>query len=155
MSIMAHKKTKTSMCIITAGYQAETSTALEIPLLSTYVAAGFPSPADDHFEETLDLNSYLITHPAATFFVRVEGESMINAGIRPGDMLVVDRSLPIKENAIVIAYINGEFTVKRIATKQGRQYLCAENEAFAPIAITKEMDIELWGVVSYVIHKAT
>lgn len=122
------------------------------PLVSSYIAAGFPSPADDHLERSLDLNEYMIKHPTATFFVRVEGDSMINAGIRSGDILVVDRALSWKQNSIVVAFLQGEFTVKRIGKKGNMLYLYAENDAYAPIAITSDMDFEVWGVVTFAIH---
>lgn len=117
------------------------------------VQAGFPSPADDYVEKQLDLNELLIDHPAATFFVRVEGNSMIDAQIFSGDVLIIDRSLQAQSGSIVVAILNGEFTVKRIVKKQGKLFLVAENPAFPPLAITEETDFQIWGVVTYVIHK--
>lgn len=125
----------------------------ELPLVLARISAGFPSPADDHIEKKLDLNEYLIKHPAATFFVRVEGDSMLGAGINSGDILIVDRALEVKNNSIVIANINGEFTVKRIRKQAETLYLIPESSAFKPIKITDEMDFELWGVVTFVIHQ--
>lgn len=124
-----------------------------IPLYSSKVRAGFPSPADDHIECQLDLNTHLIHHPAATFFVKVAGDSMENAGMQPGDMLVVDRSLEATHGKIVIAALNGELTVKRLSRQQGRIELLAENPAYPPIDITAEQDLVIWGVVTHVIHE--
>lgn len=122
------------------------------PLYSSKVAAGFPSPADDYIESKLDLNQYLVKHPAATFFVRVEGESMIGAGIHPEDILVVDRSLKPSDGKIVIAVVNGELTVKRLKKETGRVLLLPENEAYRAIEVTEEMNFTIWGVVTNVIH---
>lgn len=124
-----------------------------IPLFCTGVQAGFPSPADDHIEQQLDLNELMIQHPAATFFVRVEGDSMRDAGILSGDILVVDRSLEPTHGKIAIAIVNGEFTVKRIRLSKEGLYLVPENEAFPVIKISPESDFQIWGVVTYVIHK--
>jgi DNA polymerase V len=117
------------------------------------VSAGFPSPADDYTEGTLDLNEYLIRHPAATFFVRVQGDSMVNAGIHSGDLLVVDRSLEPGNKKIVLAVLDGEFTVKRLMKKRGHLYLYPENSDYAPVEITEENRFEVWGVVTAVIHE--
>ena len=125
---------------------------IKLPLFITHISAGFPSPADDFIENKLDLNEKLIRHPAATFFVKVEGNSMIKAGIQPGDMLIVDRALEPRSGGIVVAVINGEFTVKRIEKKQNRIYLVPENTGYKPIEITEEMDFKVWGVVTNVIH---
>jgi DNA polymerase V len=133
------------------GFEARTS--LEVPLFTAGISAGFPSPADDFIDARLDLNEFLIAHPAATFFVRVEGTSMIEAGIHPGDILIVDRALEAKPGSIVIAVIDGEFTVKRFHCAGGRRLLLAENPRFSPIEITEGMNAEVWGVVSYVIHR--
>lgn len=126
-----------------------------LPLFAVRVSAGFPSPADDYIERKLDLNTHLIKHPAATYFMYVEGDSMINAGIRPGDLLIVDRALQPVDNAIVIAHIHGEFTLKRIKRCSNDIYLVPENDLFSPIKITPELECEIWGVVIYVIHKTT
>ena len=115
--------------------------------------AGFPSPADDYIEGSLDLNHHLIKHPAATFFVRVSGESMINAGIYPGDILIVDRSLEAVDKKIVIAVLNGELTFKRLRIRCGNPVLEPENDTYKPIEITPDMAFEIWGVVTNVIHK--
>lgn len=124
----------------------------KIPLYSSTVRAGFPSPADDYIETMLDLNEYLIKHPAATFFVKASGESMINAGIHSGDILVVDRSLEATHGKIVIVALNGELTVKRLSRQHGQVKLVAENPDFPAIDISDEYDVVIWGVVTSVIH---
>ncbi len=124
-----------------------------IPLYMSGVAAGFPSPAEDLIDKRLDLNELMIKHPSATFLVRVEGTSMIDAGIHPGDILVVDRSLDAYNNCIAIVALDGEFTVKRIRKRKGRCYLVPENPDLEPIEISGDMTVEVWGVVTYVIHK--
>lgn len=124
------------------------------PLYSSHVRAGFPSPADDYIESYLDLNTHLIKHPAATFFVTASGDSMIGAGIQPGDMLIVDKSLDATHGKIVIAAIDGELTVKRLSRHEGRVQLLPENNQYTPIDITDENDLVIWGVVTHVIHPA-
>ena len=127
---------------------------IELPLYSNSVSAGFPSPADDYIECKLDLNDYLIQHPAATFFVRASGDSMKDAGIQSGDMLIVDRSLEAINGKIVIAAINSELTVKRLSRIGDRVQLMPANKNYQPIDITEEQDIVIWGVVTHVIHEA-
>lgn len=127
-------------------------TEWEIPLLIARVSAGFPSPADDYIDTGLDLNKHLVKHPAATFFVRVEGESMVGAGIHPGDILVVDRALEPTDGRVVIAVLDAELTVKRIGLRGGGLRLVAENPDYAPIEVSADTDFTVWGVVTYVIH---
>lgn len=122
------------------------------PLFSGKVAAGFPSPADDYIEKNLDLNELLVHKPAATFFVRAQGESMLGAGIHPNDILVVDRSIETVPGKIVICALNGELTVKRLERDNEQWQLKAENPAYADILIYDELDIVIWGVVTNVIH---
>lgn len=117
------------------------------------VTAGFPSPALDSIQKKLDLNEYLIDHPAATFFIRVQGDSMIDANIHTGDILVVDRSLPAKNKDIILAILDGSFTVKRLLKNTDGMYLQPENPEYKPIKITEEMGFEVWGVVTAVIKK--
>lgn len=126
-----------------------------LPLYQSPVTAGFPSPAEDFVEKKLDLNELIIKHPAATFFVRVQGDSMKDASIKSGDILVVDRSLTAKDGSIVIAILNGEFTVKRLKKFKERIFLMPENANYLPIEISEQDEFEIWGCVSYVIHKAT
>ena len=126
---------------------------LELPFYTTQIPAGFPSPAEDYLDKKLDLNEFLIHNPAATFFVKVTGHSMINAGIHDGDILVVDRSVEASNNRIIIGVINGEFTVKRIKKEKNKLFLYPENEKFSVIEVTEGMDFRIWGVVTYAIHK--
>ena len=125
---------------------------INLPLYSCKISAGFPSPADDHLEKNLDLNSYLIKNPTATFFVRVNGDSMINAGIHDNDILIVDRSLKPAHGKIVIAVVDGQMTVKRLYKQSGKLFLIPENKNFKPIEITENMSMEIWGVVITAIH---
>lgn len=123
-----------------------------LPFYECAVAAGFPSPADGEMESELDLNELLIKRPAATFFVRVAGSSMIKAGIHHNDILVVDRSIEPVHGKVVIAAVNGELTVKRLHIVGKKIRLMAENDSFAPIDISEGTDLHIWGVVTNVIH---
>ncbi|MGD7037433.1 translesion error-prone DNA polymerase V autoproteolytic subunit [Methylotuvimicrobium buryatense] len=123
-----------------------------LPLFSGKVSAGFPSPADDYVEKTLDLNELLVQKPAATFFVRAQGESMLGAGIHPNDILVVDRSLEPVPGRIVICALNGELVVKRLKRRGGQWVLGSENPAYKNIVLREEIDTVIWGVVTNVIH---
>ena len=125
---------------------------LPLTLFSGKVAAGFPSPADDYVEKTLDLNELLVQKPAATFFVRAQGESMLGAGIHPNDILVVDRSIEPVPGKIVICALNGELTVKRLQRDNEQWQLKAENPAYADIVLHDELEMVIWGVVTNVIH---
>lgn len=127
---------------------------MSLPLFSSRVQGGFPSPADDYIEKQLDLNELLIEHPVATFYVRVQGESMLGAGIHSGDLIVVDRSLNATSGKIVVAAFNGEFTVKRLIKKGNQFFLQPENEAYSTIEVKEGDDFQVWGVVTYVIHRA-
>lgn len=125
----------------------------EIPLLEEPVPAGFPSSAENFIDKVLDLNDLLIKHPTATFFVRVKGDSMIKAGINSNDILIVDRALTPTNNKIVVARLNNEFTVKRIKFVNDELFLMPDNDEYKPILVTEEMDFEVWGVVTFVIHQ--
>jgi len=124
------------------------------PLFLDSVSAGFPSPATDYMENKLDLNEYLVKHPAATFIVKASGPSMIEAGISSGDLLIVDRSIVPKNNNIVIASVFGDLTVKKLHKKGSTLFLLSANNQYPSIEIKEEMECFLWGVVTYVIHKA-
>lgn len=126
---------------------------LSFPLLESLIPAGFPSIAEDYVDRALNLNELLIQHPAATFFVRVSGDSMKDAGITSNDILIVDRALTPTTNKIVIARIDGELTVKRFKREGATILLCADNPAYEPIIITPSIDFEVWGVVTCVIHR--
>lgn len=129
------------------------STSLEVslPLMLSTVAAGFPSPATDYIEKTIDLNDYLVRHPSATFMVRAEGESMTGAFIPAKALLVIDRSLTAKHNDIILAAVNGDFTVKRLIQKPDEVWLYPANSKFKPIKIEQGTDFLVWGVVTSII----
>lgn len=129
-----------------------TWTRLLSPLFLERVSAGFPSPAQDYVEQALDLNELCVKHPAATFFVRVQGDSMIEAGIFPNDILVVDRSLRAQHGDIVIVSLNGEFTVKELALRPIVQLL-PRNARYQPVEIPEGSDLEVFGVVTHVIRE--
>ena len=137
---------------ISAVYGLDRKTEIKRPLFACGVSAGFPSPAEDYIEGRLDLNELMIDHPAATFFVRVAGDSMIGAGIHHDDILVVDRSLDPVHGKVVIAVVNGELTVKRLFRQNGTVRLLAENPDYPPIELAEETACEVWGVVTFVIH---
>lgn len=124
---------------------------LDIQLFSDAVTAGFPSPATDYCERKLDLNELCIQHPAATYFVRAQGDSMIEAGIFPGDVLVVDRSITAAHGDIVIVSVNGELTVKKLETRP-RMRLVPMNSQYQPIDVPDDADLEVFGVATTVIH---
>lgn len=125
---------------------------LALPLAGERVAAGFPSPADDYVEVGIDLNEQLIRHPTSTFFLRVSGESMLGAGIHHGDLLVVDRSLDPRPGRVVVAVLDGEFTLKRLVQHQDRLRLEAANPAYPPLELHRCGDVQIWGVAIHVIH---
>ncbi len=134
-------------------YGVDADTGMALPLFSGGVSAGFPSPAEDYTDRKLNLNELLIKNPAATFFVRVDGDSMTGAGIQHDDILVVDRSRQAVSNDIVIAILDGELTVKRLFRGACRARLVAENPDYPSIDITEEQDCEIWGVVTSVVHQ--
>lgn len=130
------------------------SETYQLPLYTSKVAAGLPTPAEDHIETHIDLHEYLIKEPQQTFLVRAKGESMLGAGIHDNDILVVDRTIPPTDGKIVIAAVNGELTVKRLhKNQQGQLFLVPENDAFPILELTDEHAVHIWGVVTSVIHK--
>ena len=131
------------------------NTQINIPVFLDKISAGFPSPATDYMENKLDLNEYLIKHPAATFIVKASGSSMIDADIYSGDLLIVDRSLTPRNNNIVIASIFGDLTVKKIKKKDKSFFLVSANEDYPSIEVKEEMECFIWGVVTYIIHETT
>ncbi len=128
------------------------TSSLELPLYETHVPAGFPSPAEEYLGDTMDLNDYLLKNPTASFFAKVEGESMIDAGIFAGDLVVVDRSLTAKDNDIVIAAVNHEFTIKRLSLKD-KISLVPANKDYQTIVMSGENELTIWGVVTALIRK--
>jgi DNA polymerase V len=141
-----------SLAEITVHFPKIPASPIVLPLFMNPVSAGFPSPADNSIENFLDIAEHLIKRPAATFFVRVSGDSMLPAGIHSGDLLVVDRSLQATDGRVVIAVVEGELTVKRLRLAQDKIFLIADNPDYAPIAVTEAMDFSIWGVVTTVIH---
>ncbi|CAN1211969.1 translesion error-prone DNA polymerase V autoproteolytic subunit [Tumidithrix helvetica PCC 7403] len=133
-------------------FSPDCSTRYRLPLYMNPVSAGSPAFTEDYVEGKLDLNRHLVRHPTATFIVRVTGDSMIDAGIHPGDMLIVDRSLEAADGKVVIAVVDGELTVKRISIDANRLFLLPHNTNYQPLKILPEMDFFVWGVVTNVIH---
>ncbi len=132
---------------------AEQPTVVRLPLFSHKIAAGFPSQADDYIEARIDLNEHLVRNEEATFMLRVQGDSMIGAGIHDGGLLVIDRAVDPVDGRIVIAVLDGELTVKRLSRRDGRVRLLPENPAYAPIEVGDEQELVIWGVVTSVIHE--
>jgi len=132
-------------------YSANTETILEIPLVDENIKAGFPSPASDFLDLSIDLNKELIKHPNATFYGRVKGDSMKNAGISEGDLLVIDKSLEPVNGKIAVCFIDGEFTVKRIKIAKNACWLMPENDDYKPIKVTEDNDFIIWGIVIHLI----
>jgi len=124
-----------------------------VPCYGDLIKAGFPSPAADFREDILDFNTWLVSNPAATFTVRVDGDSMEDEGIRSGDLLIVDRSLAPRSGSIVVAILYGEFTVKKLVRRENRYWLVPGNPAYDPVRIELDMDFQVWGVVTHVIHR--
>ena len=136
-----------------AFYSLDAENLEDINLFEGSVPAGFPSPADDAMDLDLNLHDHLVRNPSHTFCIKAIGESMKDAGIQSGDVMLVDRAIEPENRSIVLAVIDSEFTVKRVNVSDNKLYLMPENENFTPIEITKEMDFKVWGVVTYVIHK--
>lgn len=134
-------------------YRPDFESKIQIPLIKEGVSAGFPSPAADFMENSIDLNKALTKNPLATFYIKVKGNSMVDAGISDQDVLVVDRSLEPQNNKIAICFIDGEFTVKRIQVEKDCLYLMPENATYSPIKVTEENQLVIWGIVTYVIKK--
>jgi DNA polymerase V len=132
-------------------FPASTATALELPLADGGIRAGFPSPAQDFVDLSIDLNKELIKHPSATFFGRVKGDSMRDAGISDGDLVIIDKSLRPQNGKIAVCYLDGEFTMKTIRMEQGCCWLLPANEAYQPIRVTEENDFLIWGIVVHVV----
>lgn len=134
-------------------YSALTDTELSIPVASSPISAGFPSPAADFIDSGIDLNQHLISHPSATFYGKVKGQSMIGMGINDGDMLVIDKSIEPADGKIVVCFIDGEFTLKQLKVETDCAWLMPANDKYNPIKVTSDNDFVIWGVVTYVIKK--
>jgi len=152
-TLAAEKQTTALMAPQAFMRPASNPERLHTQLFSYSVRAGFPSPADDYVAETLDLNEHLISHKEATFFLRAKGHSMTGAGIHDGDLLVVDRSLAPTHRSVIIAVVDGEFTVKRLYKRGGKIRLMAENPEFAPIEFNEGQELQVWGIVTSVVHR--
>ena len=134
-------------------YSADISTALPLPFVDSGIAAGFPSPAEDYIDLALDLNKELIDNPSSTFYGRVKGHSMKDAGIADGDVLVIDKARETVSGKTAVCFIDGEFTLKKIKLAGSRLFLMPANDAFEPIEVTEENDFIVWGIVTYIIKK--
>lgn len=134
-------------------FAPDTRTPAELPMAASGVAAGFPSPADDAPAHSLDLNRLVVRNPSSTFFVRVAGDSMRDAGIDDGDLLAVDKSLEAEDGTIAVCFLDGEFTLKRVRIERGRLLLVPANARYRPIEVSPEEEFAVWGVVTYVIKK--
>lgn len=136
-------------------YGADQSTGLALPYADEGVRAGFPSPAQDYMSENIDLNRELVRHPATTFYARVVGDSMRDAGIDGGDLLIVDKGIEPQDGDVVVAFVDGEFTLKRIRIDTQRQevWLMPANDSYPPIRVTEENHFLIWGVVTYNIKR--
>ena len=134
-------------------FTLKTSNSNGAIFIDTGISAGFPSPADDFKETRISLDEELITNKEATFFAKVNGQSMIGAGLDDNDLLVIDRSLEPENNKIAICFLDGEFTVKRLKVKNGEVWLQPENPNYPIIKITEENDFVIWGIVTNVIKK--
>jgi len=132
-------------------YSADTESEIIIPVVETGISAGFPSPAMDFVDASIDLNRHLVKHPSATFYGRVKGDSLKNAGISDGDLLIIDRSLEPKNGKIAVCFIDGEFTAKRIQISTNEVLLVPENEKYQPIHVTEDNTFLIWGIVTHVI----
>ncbi len=132
-------------------FPIDLSSKLELPVVENGISAGFPSPADDFLDASIDLNKALIKNKDATFYGRVKGDSMIGAGLNNGDLLIIDKSLEPKNGKIAVCFIDGDFTVKRIKIEKDVVWLIAENKNYKPIKVTKDNDFIIWGIVTNVI----
>lgn len=143
------KHIKQKLTFFTPDFESE----IKIPYINQGVSAGFPSPALDFLETAIDLNKELIENKKTTFYIKVEGHSMIDAGINDKDILIVDRTLEPLDKKIAVCFIDGEFTVKRLKLEKDSLYLMPENQNYEPIKISEENNFMIWGIVTYVIKK--
>lgn len=134
-------------------YSANTNSSMELPLVDGGIAAGFPSPAQDYIDLRIDLNKELIDNPSSTFYARVKGTSMIDAGISDGDILVIDKSLEPHDGDTAVCFIDGEFTLKFIKIEPDAVFLVPANPKFSPMKVTEDNNFCIWGIVTYSIKK--
>lgn len=135
-------------------HPSDPGSKLTLPNVGAQIVAGFPSPAEDYLEAMLDLNRMLIKNPSATFYGRVKGTSMKDAGVDPGDLLVIDKSLAYQNNALAVCFLNGEFTLKRIKIEGDALLLMPANPDYQPIVVKEDADFAVWGIVTYIIKRA-
>ncbi len=140
-------------CALLAAFIGADRRPMELPLSGALASAGFPSPADDYMDRKLDLNEHLVDNPEATYFMRVSGDSMLGAGIHHGDILVVDRSVRPGHRSVVVAVVDGGFTVKRLLFREAGPVLVPENPDYEPVPLTEGLEFEVWGVVRHVLHR--
>ncbi len=134
-------------------YSADTFSSLDLPFAEEGVRAGFPSPAQEYMEASIDLNRDLVRHPESTFYARVAGDSMVDADLTEGDILIIDKSLEAQTGDIAVCVVNGEFTVKTLELHPDRIVLRPANDTYPPLTVTEADRFEVWGVVTYVIKK--
>lgn len=132
-------------------YSSSTDSEQDIPLISSNIQAGFPSPALDFIDLSIDLNKYVVKHPSSTFYGRVQGDSMKDAGIGDGDLLVIDKGIEPSDGKIAICFIDGEFTLKRIKIDKDECWLAPANENYKPIKVSTENNFMIWGIVTFTI----
>ncbi len=132
-------------------FSADTSSRVPLPYANDGIQAGFPSPAQEFINESIDLNKELIEHPAATFYGRVVGDSMVQEGIEEGDILIIDRSLEPMNKDLAVCCVDGDFTLKRIRIESDKAWLMPSNEVYDPILVTSDNHFQIWGVVTYII----
>ncbi|WP_299823360.1 translesion error-prone DNA polymerase V autoproteolytic subunit [uncultured Pontibacter sp.] len=133
-------------------YYPDLEDDIELTLFGNRVPCGFPSPAADYIEETINLNKHLIRNPSSTYFIKASGESMREASIRDTDLLIIDKSIKVKHGYPIVCWYNGGFTIKTYRKENGKIYLEPANPAYEKVEITEGMDFTFWGVVSYSIH---
>ncbi|CAH0994795.1 Protein UmuD [Emticicia aquatica] len=134
-------------------YSANISSELSLPFVDSGISAGFPSPAEEYLDLTLDLNQELVKNPSSTFYGRVKGTSMFEAGIYDGDVLIIDKSILPSNGMIAVCFIDGEFTVKRIRLQDNKCLLVPANKQYPIIEVNEDNDFKIWGIVTYVIKK--
>lgn len=132
-------------------YASETKTSLSIPLVNDGISAGFPSPAQDFLDSSIDLNKELINNPDTTFYARVKGDSMKDMEINSGDLVIIDKSIEPKNGKIAVCYVDGDFTMKQIKIEKDCCWLIPANKTYQPIKVTKDNDFIIWGIVTHVI----
>jgi DNA polymerase V len=132
-------------------FSADTQSILALPMVSSSISAGFPSPAMDFIDLSIDLNRHLIKHPSSTYYGKVKGDSMKDAGINEGDLLVIDKSAKVKDNDIAVCFLDGDFILKTIKIEPNGCWLLPANDKYQPIYITEQNDFLIWGIVKHVI----